>query len=282
MSDETTDEPMVEVRETKVVNFYGDQIPAAQGADDEIYVPIRPLTDFLGLERRGQMQRINRDPVLSKRLRTLRIDTGGGPQKQVCLPLDLLPGWLFGVTTGRMSPGMAEKLNRYREEAFRVLWDAFKGDVLPAVPLPTDLTPAQQMLEQARAIYHLAEQQVELEQRYNKMADYMRGFVRDTKGELKEHGQQLGQHDERLSALELRLDPAANITEEEATQLKLAVANVARAMGNEKSDYGQTYGELYRRFGITTYHNLPRKRFEEATTWLAGRFAEIEKKGQMS
>lgn len=86
MDDEPKADSVVEVQDTKQVDFYGDSITAAQGIDGEVYVPINPLTAVLGLNRRGQQQRIERDPVLSKRMRTLRIDTGGGPQRFVCLP----------------------------------------------------------------------------------------------------------------------------------------------------------------------------------------------------
>lgn len=110
-----------------------------------------------------------------------------------------------------------------------MLWNAFKSDILPTVPQPSDLTPAQQMLQQAEAIYKLAQQQVELEQRYNTMADYMRGFARDTR-------QQFGQHEQRLNALELRLDPASTITEEQAAAITLAVENLAYALGGSSSD----------------------------------------------
>lgn len=106
MSDETVDKLRVEVSITKVVDFYGDQIPAAQGGDGEVYVPIRPLTAFLGLSRRGQQERTLRHPVMAEQLRSISIDTGGGPQQLLCLPLDLLPGWLFGIDTNRVKPDL--------------------------------------------------------------------------------------------------------------------------------------------------------------------------------
>ncbi len=71
MIDEQASGQQIEVSITKVVDFYGDPITAAQGADGDEYVPINPLTNFLGLERWGQMQRINRDPVLAKHIRIL-------------------------------------------------------------------------------------------------------------------------------------------------------------------------------------------------------------------
>lgn len=232
--DDEQDEQAIEVTSTRLVDFYGDQIPAAQGTDAEIYVPINPLASFLGLNRQGQQQRIQRDPVLSQRTRTLRMDTGGGPQKLTCLPLDLLPGWLFGIDTSRVKPELVDKLNRYRAECFKVLWNAFKSDIMPTLAPPTNLTPAEQILAQAEAIAALARQQVEIERQQIAMATFMRPFVQATRHELADH-------DQRITALELRLDPQSQITEEQASEIALAVKNVAYALG------GQWYEEIDRR-----------------------------------
>jgi hypothetical protein len=290
MSDETGDKPQVEVSITKVVDFYGDQIPAAQGDDGEIYVPIRPLTAFLGLSRRGQQERTLRHPVMAEQLRSLSIDTGGGPQQFLCLPLDILPGWLFGVDVSRIKPELKDKLLRYQREAFKVLWNAFKGDILPAVQQPTNLTPAEQILAQAQAIAQLAQQQVDFERglaearsKHQTMADYMRGFVRDTKSELKEHRQHLDKHDRRISALELRVksepeaEPEPTISEQQAAEIALAVKNVGILLTGIKGSngYAQVYGELYRRYGVGAYRNLKRIDYEAVLKWLKGWHEEL-------
>lgn len=226
-----TDEELTIIpKNERTVNFYGDQVPVAQTGDGTLYVPLRPLTDNLGVTFAGQNERIRRDHVLAAKVRQVRMTGGDGRiREMVCLPLDMIPGWLFGISSTRLKSELQEKLDLYRAECFNVLWNAFKSDILPTVPQPSDLTPAQQMLQQAEAIYKLAQQQVELEQRYNTMADYMRGFVRDTR-------QQFGQHEQRLNALELRLDPASTITEEQATAITLAVKNLAYALGGSSSD----------------------------------------------
>jgi hypothetical protein len=57
--------------EQKVVEFYGDELTAVL-VDVEghavIYVPVRPICDYLGVDWSGQYRRINRDPVLSVEL----------------------------------------------------------------------------------------------------------------------------------------------------------------------------------------------------------------------
>lgn len=88
-----------------------------------------------------------------------------GQSEMVCLPLDLVPGWLFGISTSRVKEEIQPKLICYRRDCFRVLWDAFKGEILPAMApelqAPAgDLTPAERALAFAEAVYTMAKQQV--------------------------------------------------------------------------------------------------------------------------
>jgi len=110
--------------------------------DDEstIYVPIRPTCDYLSLDWSAQFRRIQRDEILAKVVKCVAITATpqeGGFQELLCLPLDLLPGWLFGVTTSRVKAEVKDKITRYRRECFRVLWEAFR----PAILLLSELAP---------------------------------------------------------------------------------------------------------------------------------------------
>ena len=257
----------------KTVDFYGDAIPVAQFADEELYVPLRQLTDFLGLAADPQRRRVLRDEVLKERLRRVLITAADGKRyATLCLPLDLLPGWLFGITPTRVRPELRDKLNRYRAECFRVLWNAFKVDILPAAtPSATGLTSAQQTLEMITAMQHLAQQQVDLEARQTAtdarveaIATYLRPFVQDTR--------------QRLTALELRLDPKNVLTEDQAAEIALAVKHVGQhlAAQGERTGYARVYSELYRRFGISSYKNLPHARYDEVLAWLHSWHEELK------
>jgi hypothetical protein len=94
----------------------------------------RPLCDNLGLSWAGQRERIRRSDILDSAILSGRLTRppgrGRGTREILCLPLNLVPGWLFGVQTGRVKEEIRPKLIRYRRECFRVLWDAFKGDIL--------------------------------------------------------------------------------------------------------------------------------------------------------
>jgi hypothetical protein len=263
---------IVPVRE-RYVDFYGDQIVAAQTADEEIYVPVRPICTYLGLSWPGQRERINRDPVLAEAIRSVRVTrTEAGEREVLCLPLEFLPGWLFGISAGRVKPELQEKITRYRRECFRVLWNAFKGDVLAAGPaLPAaDVSGAALALEIATAVQHMAQQQLDMEARLGQvagrqevMAEYMRGFIQKTEG--------------RLTHLELQLSGGSTISEAQAAEIALAVKNVGQRLVSQgdKNGYAKVYSEMYRRYRISSYKNLPAARYQEVLDWLHGWYGEL-------
>ena len=282
MADETTQPgtpALVPVREAHV-DFYGDKLLAAQMADEEIYVPVRVLCDYLGLSWPGQFERIRRDPVLNEALAVVRVTrttaTGGVPD-MVCLPLKFIPGWLFGIQAGRVRAELRDKILRYQRECFDVLWRAFKADIVPVKPSSTTLSGAALALEIGEAITNLARQQLELEGRVTTIADYTRGFIKETRVHQ-------ARTEERLTALELRLDPTASITEEQAAELALAVKNVGQRLAaqGEKSGYARVYSELYRRYRISSYKNLPRDRYDEVLAWLHAWHEELGQAGRSS
>ncbi len=254
---------LVPIREQQI-DFYGDTLRAAQLADETILVPLRPIVEALGLDWSAQSRRVRRDSILAEGLRSVAImATEGYPREVLALPLELLPGWLFGISTARVKPELQEKITRYRRECFRVLWNAFKGDVVPTAPAPLDLSPVEQALMLAEAVASMAREHLALDQRVTTIADYTRGFIQQTKGHQ-------ARTDARLTALELRLSSGATISEAQAAEIAGAVKAVAMRLtvAGDANGFGKVWGELYRRFRVTSYHNLPSLRYDEALTWL--------------
>lgn len=272
MAEPNKESPLVPVREAQV-EFYGDTLAAAQLADGTILVPVKPLCEYLGLSWPGQFERLKQNPVLSEALQGVRVTrtpAEGGTQEMLALPLKFLPGWLFGIQASRVKPTLRDKILRYQRECYDVLWNAFKGEVMPVAAPSADLNPAEQALLLAEAVASLARQHLDLEQRHITMADYLRPFVQQTR-------QQLTAHEERLTALELRLSSGATISEAQAAEIAGAVKAVAMLLTaqGDANGFGRVWGDLYRRYRVTSYHNLPAARYEEALTWLQGWFAEL-------
>ncbi|MDX1416657.1 MAG: phage antirepressor N-terminal domain-containing protein [Candidatus Promineifilaceae bacterium] len=253
MGDEKTMVPV----EQKIVEFYEDKVTAVRLATGEVFIPLRPIVEDLGLDWASQTRRINRDPVLAEVKGVVVTTTPGGQQEMLALPLDYLSGFLFGVNANRVKPEIRERVIRYQKECYKVLAEAFTEGRLTADPpfdelLATD-SPAAMAYKIATALQIMARQQLLLESR------------------LDQHGGLLETHDRRLEALESQLgDPDRQITPDQAMQLSQAVKTVAMKLSKAsgRNEYGGVYGELYRKFGITSYKQLPAARFEEALDWL--------------
>lgn len=249
----------------KQVVFYGDTLVAVlvqpePGIKPEIYVPVKPLADALGLDWAGQYQRINRDEVLAEQAYLVRIDDHnpqGGRPDQLCLPLEFIPGWLFGLQASRVKPELRDKIILFRRECYRVLAEAFQEGRLTAEPPFSELlqrdSPAAQAYRMATAVMELARHQLLLESR------------------LETQEQRLDNVTERLEMMEAQLgDESRNVSQDQATQLSQAVKAIALEMSKRsgRNEYGGVYGEFYRKFGITSYKLLPARRFREAMDWL--------------
>ena len=88
------------------------------------YAAVKPIADNIGLDWEGQRQRINRDDVLSSA--ACLITATGADDKQykmMCLPIEFLNGWLFGVDTKRVKPEIKDALIEYKKECYTVLHD---------------------------------------------------------------------------------------------------------------------------------------------------------------
>lgn len=233
--------------EQKEIDFYGDDITAVVVEDGRVFVPVRPICEFLGVDWSAQRQRILRDGVLSVEIQPVVVTTTRrGEQETLCLPLDMIHGWLFGINANRVRPEIKELLLRYQRECYRVLANHFQQE-----PLVTSegIASLAQVRAMGLAVAQLAEEQMVFEEKTE---------GRFSKVEL------------RLTAVEDRIAPGQAVTEEQASQISQAVKAVAMKMSEQsgRNEFGGVYGELYRRFGITSYKLLPASQFQEAMDFL--------------
>ena len=245
------------VIDQREVAFYNDQLTAVRGGDSQVYVPVTQMCRALGLDERSQRRRIQNHTILSEGYTRGDISTppseggrGGGVQKVGLIRVDLVPLWLAGIEAGKASEDMRPKLERFQREAAKVLWEAFQDGRLTADPdfellLQSD-SEAVQAYRMAMAVVKLARNQIILESR-------------------------LDAHEQRLETIEAQLSPPAHaITQSQAMQISQAVKAVAIAQGKQtkRNEFGGVYGELYRKFEITSYKLLPASRFDEAIEFL--------------
>lgn len=248
---------LVETTEQKIVHFMDDELIAIRATDGEVYVSIGHLSDALNLDRQGQTQRIGRNAVLLSGYRQGELSTPGGIQRTYLLRVDLVPFWLAGVNANRIKDeNRRHKVEQYQQNVAKVLWEAFQEGRLTTDPtfdelLQTD-SDAVQAYKMAAAIMKLARTQIMIEAR------------------LDSSEERLIEHEQRLEQIETQIGSHSTITPDQATAISQAVKTVARALGQQsgRNEYGGVYGELYRRYRIPTYRELPATKYDDAIGWL--------------
>jgi hypothetical protein len=240
--------------EQRTVDFYGDELRVFL-VEDEPYIPIRPICDYLGLAWSPQRLRINRDPVLSEAAKGVIVTiTPGGRQEMICLPLKYLNGFLFGINANRVREELKERVVQYQRECYEVLARAFRP---PAVSPAGSLAHIREM---ALAIANMAEQQMLLE-----------GRVSVTEARLEKASEVVGDIRKRLSKVESRVWQANHITEEQAAEISLRVkglASLLQEQGPGQNTYQSVFSELYRRFGVSSYKAIRMEQYEAVLTFL--------------
>jgi hypothetical protein len=263
------------------VDFYGDEIVAVvvdEGEQSQVYVPLRPIVEYLGLNWSGQFQRVKGDEVLADVIRSVWItQTEAGGRTLLCLPLEYLSGWLFGIEARRVKAELKEKIIRYRRECYRTLAQAFQADALAAAErmrAPSDPDAPMslsQIREMGLAIASMAEQQIALDTRVQTIdarLDRASIVVRDL--------------DRRIRDVERHTGVWATITEAQAAELAMAVKAVGQRLmaTGQREGYAKVYSELYRRYRISGYKNLPAARYDECLAWLHGWYRELMGAGE--
>ncbi|MEM7114091.1 MAG: phage antirepressor N-terminal domain-containing protein [Chloroflexota bacterium] len=250
--------------EQRTVMFYDDELTAVsveENGRSVVYVPVRPLCTFLGVSWQGQHRRINDDEVLSEVVMSINITlTDIDPSSRrpktsqmLCIPLDYVNGFLFGISPKRAKPEVKEQLIRYQRECYRVLADAF---LLPTTTAVSSNATLIQVREMGLAIARLAEEQMQMEQRLNTRIDKAAVVV--------------GNLNKRVTSIEQRLGTGQPVSQEQASELSQAVKALAFKLGEQSGrvEFGRVYGELYRQFGITSYKLMPANRLGDALAFL--------------
>jgi hypothetical protein len=247
--------------EQKTVVFYGDEITAVlvevEGRQ-KIYVPVRPICEFLGVAWSPQLRRINRDPILSTSSISVTVTvTESGQRGQViCLPLDHLNGWLFKINADRVKPEVRDKVLRYQRDCYRVLADAFldmsESDEWMTTDPETRIV-LQQIEQMGLAIAEMARDQLKIMARLDKAADIVR------------------QHNRRITVLEQKLAPQESITDEQATDVAEKVKAIAMTLterDNSKNHFQAIFSELHRRYRVSSYKNIRQSQYQAVLDFL--------------
>lgn len=283
------DEAALVPLEQRHIEIEGEDVLAAWTGQHDVYVPLTPICEALGVAPGAQVRRIRRDDVLAEQLRFLRIDTPGGPQTVQALHLEAVPMWLATLDTARVKEEVRPRLRTFKLWVRQKVWEAFAAEMgwsqaTSAAPVATDpgLLSLEQVAEFGRALTTLAEQQISYQGEQTRAMIAVRGTLSDHEQRLTvqedrmdKAAQVMGVTIREVQTLKNRLDPGATITDEQAAELSNRIKAIAEELTrqtagtpNQKNYYASLFGELHRRFRVSSYKNLTIEKYEQAMRWL--------------
>ena len=119
----------LEIIVPQTVGFHNQSLVTLQ-KDGIAYVAMKPICENIGLDWEAQRQRISRDEVLNSVACMIKATgTDSKIYKMLCLPLQYLNGWLFGVDTNRVKAEIKDKLITYKKECYQALFDYWNNGV---------------------------------------------------------------------------------------------------------------------------------------------------------
>ncbi len=316
---EATSERALVPLQVSQVDFYGDGLTAALveiGGERQVLVPLRQFCQYLGVDWASQYQRTKRDEILAREMMSVVITTTLIPvrgQRQsypaLCLPLDLLPGWLFNISPSRVKPEYRERVQRYRGLCYRALWRAFQRGELFPVGEPTNLEASastvtgshdlrvialSEQIETLSAIVELMQEHkaallaegsameaVAINQHelmtqtalISSQLDYMVTLLEGLVGRQGTAETIIAKIDERT----------AHLTPQHAHDVREMVDRIVQELDRRSPGrpltyaqvYAQVYGRLRRHFRVAKYDQVSDERFEEVKAWLQEEWRRI-------
>jgi P22_AR N-terminal domain/ORF6C domain len=293
-------------------DFHGDLLVVALVEIDgerQAVVPLRQFCDYLGIDWSAQRQRLVRDEVLAAEMLRIAVTNEQLPRKRgyynrpvICLPLEVLPGWLFNISPTRVKPALQEKVQRYRRLCYRALWRAFQRGELFPVEEPTSVEASAStitgshdlrvmalseqietlsaivalmqehkaaLLAEGSAMEAVAANQQELMTRTAMMSsqlDYVVTLLEGLVGQEATTETRVARIDERTTHL---TPQHAHYVREMVDRI---VQEIDRRSPGRPLTYAQVYAHVYGRlkhhFRVAKYDQVSDERFEEVQTWL--------------
>ena len=148
---------------TQTISFNNQSlITVEQGGNH--YIAMKPICENIGLAWESQLLRIKRDDVLNSTMIIMIIVAEDGKKREmICLPIEYLNGWLFGIDINRCKPEIRGTLIKYKKECYQALHDYWfngKAERKTTVDDRTGLRNAVNMLVSKKGLiysdaYHL-------------------------------------------------------------------------------------------------------------------------------
>ena len=118
----------------QTINFNNQKILTVE-KDGIKYVAVKPICENLGLAWSPQRTKIVENHILNETMTIIvTVAEDGKNREMVCLPIDMINGWLFTINLNKVSEEIRPLVIYYQKECYRALfefWNKPKEFALP-------------------------------------------------------------------------------------------------------------------------------------------------------
>ena len=113
-----------------ITSINGIDIYAVNDKDGNVFVPVKPICDAIGVAYQTQHLKLQEHEILAPTI-TLRVMVAadGKQREMVCLPLEFVYGWIFTINTKNVSEKAHDSVLRYQLECYNALYRHFAGSL---------------------------------------------------------------------------------------------------------------------------------------------------------
>lgn len=98
--------------------------------DGEIFVPIKPVCDAIGIDAKAQRAKLQEDEFFASTGAIITSVAADEKERDMyCIRLRDVYGWLATINPGKVAPEAREAVTRYRRECYDVLYEHFTGSM---------------------------------------------------------------------------------------------------------------------------------------------------------
>ena len=108
----------------------GVEISAVTDDSGNIFVPVKPICQAIGIDHDAQRQRIKRHRKLSSVAVTITATGADGKSyEMLALPLQYVYGWLFSIDLSMVAESALPTVEKYQDECYDVLYHHFTASM---------------------------------------------------------------------------------------------------------------------------------------------------------
>ena len=111
-----------------IINGVG--ISAVTDENHNVFVPVKPICQAIGIDHDAQRQRIKRHRKLSSVAVTVTATgTDGKSYEMLALPLQYVYGWLFSIDLSMVAESALPTVEKYQDECYDILYHHFTASM---------------------------------------------------------------------------------------------------------------------------------------------------------